>query len=86
VHATQREQRSRYAHVYHTKRWQLLRRAVITTQPICADCGERLSTIGDHVHPLHMGGAPYDPANIQGLCATCHSAKTRREMEDRYAT
>ena len=35
----------------------------------------------DHILPLfrvpHQD--PYDPANLQALCRTCHIAKTRRE-------
>lgn len=32
----------------------------------------------DHVRPLRMGGAKYDPANLQPLCHACHSRKTAK--------
>ena len=58
----------------------MLRRKVIAEHPICQVCDTRLSTTGDHITPLAQGGAPYDPLNVQALDATCHGAKTKREM------
>ncbi|MEC9346080.1 MAG: AAA family ATPase [Pseudomonadota bacterium] len=66
--------------LYHSGRWQRLRRQVLTEQPICAADGcDRLATDVDHIRPLEDDGAPYDRANLQGLCRACHSAKTARE-------
>jgi len=33
----------------------------------------------DHIVPLHRGGAPFDLANGQTLCSTCHARKTATE-------
>ena len=38
----------------------------------------RASTEVDHVKPLRAGGTD-DPANLQALCKSCHSAKTISE-------
>jgi len=29
--------------------------------------------------PLHKGGEPWDPTNLQCLCRACHRQKTCRE-------
>jgi hypothetical protein len=33
----------------------------------------------DHVTPLKDGGERFDASNLQGLCVSCHNAKTARE-------
>ena len=33
----------------------------------------------DHVVPLDRSGDPWDPANLQTLCRSCHIAKTAGE-------
>lgn len=68
---------------YKKRIWEHRRRQVLFEQPICADCGRRLSEQVDHITPLTEGGAPYDRENLQGLCADCHAAKTARENADR---
>lgn len=65
--------------VYNSKRWRLLRRAVLFDDPLCRECG-RIATDVDHVKPIEDGGAPFDRENCQPLCASCHSRKTRREQ------
>lgn len=70
----------RNKHIYGSKRWQLLRRAVLLEQPLCAcGCG-RLAEDVDHITPVEKGGAPYERSNLQGLAHHCHSIKTRREQ------
>lgn len=66
--------------VYGKRRWRILRRAVITANPMCTACHENMSTDADHITPISAGGAPYDPTNIQALCSTCHGRKTKREQ------
>lgn len=80
AHAGDRKRESRRAGVaiYNTKRWRILRRRVLFEQPLCS-CGE-IATDVDHVEPLADGGAAWERANLQGLCASCHSQKTRREQ------
>ena len=48
----------------------------------CQSCGKAGRLEADHIQPLEVGGAPYDPANGQALCIPCHIAKTRRENEN----
>lgn len=40
---------------------------------------DQLATVADHVHPVRLGGAFWDPNNIQGLCARCHNIKSSAE-------
>jgi 5-methylcytosine-specific restriction protein A len=68
--------------IYSSKRWEMLRRRVLFEQPICAICDDALAIDADHIRPIESGGAPYERANCQGLCKSCHSAKTRREQVD----
>lgn len=49
--------------------------------PLCNMCNGIGAHI-DHIVPLRAGGAPYDQANLQTLCASCHSKKTRREAAE----
>jgi 5-methylcytosine-specific restriction protein A len=64
-------------------RWQRLREAVLRDDPFCRICRTHgrhtLTTEIDHI--LKHEGDPrrfWDRANLQGLCHTCHTAKTRR--------
>ena len=55
------------------------RRQVITEQPICNICDQRLAVEIDHITPLDHDGAPYDRDNLQGFCVDCHRTKTEAE-------
>ena len=55
-------------------RWRILRR----DNWRCRGCGKYGNEV-DHVTPLHKGGEPWNPANLQCLCRGCHIAKTRAE-------
>jgi 5-methylcytosine-specific restriction endonuclease McrA len=63
--------------LYRTKRWRMTRRRILFDQPLCK-CGA-IATDVDHIRPLPQAN-PYDPANLQPLCKTCHGRKTRREQ------
>jgi len=65
---------------YNTKRWRMLRRQVLFDQPICAHCDDALATDVDHIKPIEQGGSTWDRANLQPLCTSCHSTKTRQEQ------
>jgi 5-methylcytosine-specific restriction endonuclease McrA len=77
-----------YQHLYYDKRWRNPktgnRAACLRHFPICADpfkigC-HAPSTVADHIVDHH--GDPvrfFDFKNLQGLCDSCHSRKTRRE-------
>jgi 5-methylcytosine-specific restriction endonuclease McrA len=45
-------------------------------------CGQR-ATLVDHIHPVSQGGAFWDAANHQPMCASCHASKTTREINGR---
>ena len=42
-------------------------------------CGRAGRLECDHIKPLHRGGDPYDSANLQTLCRSCHVAKSAGE-------
>ena len=70
---------SRYYAALHRGRWAKVRRAVLDRDGWrCRHCGAYGNEC-DHVIPLHRGGAPYDPANLQTLCRGCHVEKTRAD-------
>lgn len=61
------------------------RAAVLARDPICrgldgVPCRKR-ATHADHIIPLAKGGARYDLANGQGLCAEHHQVKTQRDSQ-----
>lgn len=63
--------------------WQKLRAAVLSRDNfLCQECvrNGKLTPAAevDHVIPKAKGGTD-NPANLQGLCSPCHSAKTARE-------
>lgn len=63
-------------------RWQKIRARVLRERPLCVHCmGVGVVTAAnevDHIIPLRDGGTNED-ANLQPLCKSCHSKKTRRE-------
>ena len=62
-------------------RWLALRAAVFDRDGWrCRKCGAASRLECDHVQPLHAGGAPWDPANLQTLCRGCHVQKHRRPV------
>ena len=40
----------------------------------------------DHIQPIAGGGHPFDPGNLQTLCADCHTDKTAAEASERAQT
>jgi 5-methylcytosine-specific restriction endonuclease McrA len=46
----------------------------------CRRCGSSHRLDVHHRVPLHRGGDPYDPANLETLCSDCHSETTRRPI------
>ena len=65
---------------------QRLRERILRADPFCAACRAagrvRPATDLDHIVPLFKGGTD-DDANLQGLCAECHSEKTRADLGQR---
>lgn len=66
---------------------QRIRRQHLSAQPLCAGPDSQcqasalvsLATELDHIVALVNGGSESD-ANRQGLCSTCHRAKTERDL------
>jgi 5-methylcytosine-specific restriction enzyme A len=65
--------------VYHSKKWLMTRKRVLSSNPMCENCGERLASEVDHRIPLSQGGDPYALTNCSPLCGPCHWRKTARE-------
>ena len=72
---------------YMNKRtWEYARLQVLSRADYrCAKCRGYGNEV-DHIQPLQKGGATYDPANLQVLCAECHRTKTSRENRGREIT
>lgn len=64
--------------------WKKLRAMVLRERPLCSDPfnihGNNVvvATEVDHIIPIAQGG-DYSLGNLQPLCSTCHSKKTRKE-------
>jgi 5-methylcytosine-specific restriction protein A len=60
--------------------WKAIRELVLRREPCCRSCARAgyitLATIVDHIIDVAAGGAPFDEANLQPLCETCHNRKT----------
>ena len=71
---------SRHFAALNRKRWTLLRLRVFERDNWrCVRCGRAGRLECDHVVPLRDGGAPWDMANLQSLCRSCHIDKTAGE-------
>lgn len=72
---------------YQTEKWRKTRLAYLATHPycfVCAHIGFKVkATQVDHKRTLATGGAPFDFANLQGMCHTHHSQKTA-SLDSRY--
>lgn len=63
--------------------WRRLRRQHLEQEPLCRACKREgrvtLATDVDHIRPRGAGGTD-DDANLQSLCKSHHSKKTRAEF------
>lgn len=67
--------------VIRSARWKGLRLEALRRDDFaCVQCGARGRLEVDHIQPVrhHTDGA-FDLANLQSLCRSCHSRKTRLE-------
>lgn len=70
--------------LYYTAKWERLRMDHIIAEPFCRICAaagiRTAATDVDHIKP-HRGDLQLftDPENLQSLCHSCHSRKTRAE-------
>lgn len=64
---------------YSTQRWQRLREAKLSADPICEyrypGC-TMIPTQVDHRVPINKGGDPWEWSNLASACHSCHSQKT----------
>lgn len=72
------------------RRLQRMRADLFAREPLCAECRlagrVTLATQRDHIIPLCEGGLD-DETNEQGLCDSCHEAKSLAEAQrSRYPT
>lgn len=67
----------RRPHGDYTGEWRAIREVILRVEPMCRMCGMPATCV-DHVVPRHRGGTDH-PANLQPLCARCHSRKTASE-------
>lgn len=70
---------------YQRKAWKAVRHAHLAIEPLCRHCRQAGRTVEavmvDHVVPFRSIDDPLalDDGNLQSLCHSCHSAKTRRD-------
>jgi 5-methylcytosine-specific restriction protein A len=68
---------------YQSAAWRGVRAAFLRANPLCLLCNARgrlvAAKVVDHITPLKAGGERVDASNLQGLCVSCHNAKTARE-------
>lgn len=81
------DQAKQWHKLYSTKLWtDVLRPNQLLREPFCRECAKRglrvRATDADHIRP-HRGDLKLfkDPGNLESLCHSCHSAKTRAEMQ-----
>lgn len=71
--------------VTRTARWKELRMSILERDGYrctACGCGGRLEV--DHIHPVRTHPElSYDPGNLQALCPSCHTKKTRIECGHR---
>ena len=67
---------------YQSEAWRRLRDRVLREEPNCRRCGGP-STDVDHIVALADGGVFFDRENLQGLCGSCHRAKTGEDNRRR---
>lgn len=76
--------------MYDTPRWRKLRDLVLLQEPLCRMCSAMgrvtMATVVDHITP-HKGNQKlmWDRANLQALCASCHSGNKRMQEAHGYS-
>ncbi len=68
---------------YWSTAWRSTRAKYLRANPLCVEHQRENKIVAaeevDHIVPIANGGDPLDWGNLQGLCKSCHSAKTRKE-------
>lgn len=70
---------------YNGQAWRRCRKSCADANPLCEvshyENRYHAAKDFDHIIPVRMGGAKYDPANIMGLTTYYHRVKTRMERD-----
>lgn len=70
--------------MYRRTKWMRLRKKMLKRFPICQRCNERPSLHCDHKIPVKIKPElRFAEFNLQMLCASCHSQKTRADQNRR---
>ena len=71
--------------IYQTPEYAEWRKLVVgRAHGLCQKCGTGGGRLfADHKIELKDGGAPFDPANGQALCGSCHTTKTAAHRAQR---
>ena len=69
---------------YNTTQWRKYRRAFLSRNPLCVECG-RVAEVVDHIEPVRFGGEFWDDNNHQAMCHRCHNSKSGKESHRRVA-
>src|SRR3954468_6776742 len=75
---------------YGTTRWRKVRAIKLAKDPLCEECEKHGQTTPanevDHIIPREdRPDLTFVMSNLQSLCKTCHSKKTRHEQHSRRA-
>lgn len=73
----QKVRRQKTAERGYGARWRRLRMGVLAEIPWCQVCGQPATDV-DHILPKSRGGTDHRE-NLQSLCHSCHSKKTKKE-------
>lgn len=67
--------------VLKSKRWKVLRHQILERDGWkCRSCGGHGRLEVDHIEPVRSNPSrAFDPLNLQSLCPSCHTRKTRIE-------
>ncbi len=87
--AVSRKEHKRYSRqVISTRRWQVLRQQILERDGWkCRSCGERRRLEVDHIQPVRTNPElSFEPGNLQVLCGSCHTRKTRIECGHKEKT
>lgn len=76
--------KKKYRHKFRYFNWDLLRWKTLRRdhyQCVKCGCNDLRSLEVDHIVSIGMGGAAFDPDNLQTLCIDCHLEKTKIDMK-----
>jgi 5-methylcytosine-specific restriction enzyme A len=72
--------------LYNSVRWKNVRATVLARDPICVECNRAASAECDHIERAIQIVKKYgvkqffNPERLNGLCKSCHSSKTAKEV------